>query len=79
MRLWKCSLKPRVNDSDAFAIRRRTMDQYTTVALGDWPRGLKVKKDEHPKRRPYLQDVGLVQARSGRADYVGVKIARFES
>ena len=55
------------------------MDQYTTEALGDWPRGLKVKKDEHPKRRPHSQDVGLVQTRSGRADHAGVKTARFES
>ena len=51
----KLILNPGVSDSDAFAIRRRTTDQYTTGECGDWPRGLEVRKDEHPERRPYSQ------------------------
>ena len=42
----KLILDPGVRDSDASATRRRVMDQHTTGALGDWPRFLKVKKDD---------------------------------
>ena len=51
----KLILNPGVGDSDSVATRGGIMDQYTTGELRDWPRGLKVKKDEHPKRRPYSQ------------------------
>ena len=43
-------------------MRKRIMDQCSTGALGDWPRGLKVKRDEHPKRKPYSQELGNMLA-----------------
>ena len=54
----KLILNPGVSNSAAFATRRRITDQSSTGALGDWPRGLKVKKeDEHPKRNSYSQEL----------------------
>ena len=45
----KLILNPGVSDSDTFAIRRRTMDQYTKGAFGDGPTCLKVKKEQNHK------------------------------
>ena len=47
----KLILNPGAIDPGAFAICRRIMDQDTSGALGDWAR-------EHPKRKPYSQEVG---------------------
>ena len=52
-------LQARVEERDAWAVRRRIMEMHSTTGAGaSWPRLLKVKADVHPQKTPEVAELG---------------------